>query len=162
MTNDPKKPFLDGLDGLLGKLGDALNEAVQRLDQGQSDHVQDVNTPKGVLRTSSSLRVRVGGLDIAKAAATPKPVNPNRVKPAPTKTLAYDLFEDADAWILTAELPGVSLPELSLTQSDGTLTLRTTGARSYHAQIPMPCATDTITPDLHNGILTLHFPKGAA
>ena len=171
MTDDGKKPFRKAseaidlnLNGLLGKLGEVLSEAVNRLDQAQTgDAAQNFETPKGPARASASLRVRVGGLDQVRANVAPKPVNPSRKSAAEVrpKDLTYDLFEDADVWILTAELPGVDMADLSLVQDNGVLILRTTGARAYQARIPMPCTTDQITPNLHNGILTLHFPKGA-
>ena len=178
MTEDPKKRLrkaMDGLDlnlnGLLGTLGEAFNEAVSRLEQGQtgsSESTRTFETPKGPLRATSGVRVRVGGLDAGKAAAKAQPINPRRPAPAKatdtaTRDLVYGLLEDQDAWILTAEMPGVALDDVVLTQDGDLITLRTKGARAYRGQIELPvnCTLDRIRTTLTNGILTMQFPKDA-
>lgn len=176
MTEDPKKRFRKAvedidlnLSGLINTVGQALNEAVNRLDQsgkGQSDH--GFETTKGPVRAHAGVRVRMGGLDTG-ATSNPKPVNPNRARstgdqPMPKRELHYDLFEDETAWILTAEVPGASLADLSLEIDGDHLLLRTTAARQYHARIPLPvrCTAPQIGAAVQNGILTLQFPKDTA
>ena len=180
MTDDPKnrrrRSGLDGLDvnleTLLGSLGQALNAAVSRLDQAQttgSETPHTVETPFGPITTSAGLRVRTAGMAAPKARRSePKPVNPDRpaqgTPPSESRELVYDLFEDDDAWFLTADMPGASNSDISLTQDGDALVLTTTGARRYHARItlPCPCPTDLIDRSLSNGVLTLTFPKGHA
>ena len=176
MTEDPKnrrRPGLEGLDvnldKLLGSLGEALNAAVSRLDQAQtagSEGQKTVETPFGPITTSAGMRVRVGGMAAPKSApSTAKPVNRDRPAPPPqtpkARPLAYDIFEDDEAWILTADMPGVSLEEILLTEEDATLVLVTTGGRVFEARIPLPCPCplDRIERSLINGVLTLTFPK---
>lgn len=178
MTDDPKKRRRPGvealdvnLDALLGSLGQALSSAINRLDQAQTSAAetsQTVETPFGPIKASAGLRVRTAGMSATKASpSAPKPVNPGRPTPArPSETareLVYDMFEDDDAWILTADMPGVATDDLSLDQDGATLVLTTTGARVYHSRIamPCPCPLDQIDRTLSNGVLTLTFPKGA-
>ena len=157
MTDDPKKKFRKAaeaidlnLGGLLGNLGEVLGEAVQRLaEAGETDKV----TEAGPIRTHTGLRVRVGGLA---AKAEPQPVNPGRAAPAARHILA-ELIEDGAGWMVTAELPGVSLPEVSLQAEGAVLTIATTGARSFRGSVmlPAPCPVEAIAVSLVNGILTL-------
>ena len=172
MTEYPKKRFrktveeIDlNLGNLFGTLGQALNEAVNRLDQtGASQSEQSFESSKGPVRAQAGFRVRMGGLDTG-AKPKPQPVNPDRARPASpqpsVRELAYDLFEDDDAWILTAEMPGAALQDMTLAIEDGSLLFRADGERPYQAVIPLPvsCTVPQIKTALHNGILTLQFPK---
>ncbi len=170
MSDDPKKKFRKAteaidlnLGGLLGNLGEVLGEAVQRLTEaGEAsiDKLNETQSDKGPIRTHTGLRVRVGGL----ATKTgPKPVNPTRAQPAepPPRALECVLIEDGDAWILTAEMPGVASEEVALATEAAVLTITTTGTRRYRGQATLPaaCEVTAISSSLVNGILTL---RGAA
>lgn len=176
MSDDPKQKFRKAaekididLGGLLGNLGEVLGEAVQRLSQaGEAavDKMTEAQSDKGPIRTHTGLRVRVGGLSTRpeKGPAAAKPVNPDRAKPAPqARPLDCDLVEDGGAWIVTAEMPGVSPEELRLSTQGTTLVIETTGARSYRGEVtlPAPCPAESISSHLVNGILTLR-PGGPA
>lgn len=180
MSNDPKKRFKQAteeidlnLGSLFGSLGDAIGEMVSRLEDGTSgavarDHVFD--TEKGPVRAQAGVRLRMGGLDTGQAKrAAPQPVNPNREKataPAAPKTrgLSYEMLEDTDAWVLTADLPGVARKDLTLCRKDAQLVIETTGTRRYHAAVDMPGAfeLEDIKTTLRNGILNLNIPKAGA
>jgi HSP20 family molecular chaperone IbpA len=141
------------LGGLLGQLGEALGEAVQKLGEA-AEQAQDIDTSKGPIRAQSSLQVRVGG--IAKAAASARP---KATPPAPTapKPLDCELIEDGEAWILTADLPGV-LPEVVTLDVEGQpLSITTQGARRYVGSVDLarPIEVDAISMSLVDGILTL-------
>ncbi len=181
MTEDPKKrpgPGIEGLESnleaLLGSFGKALTAAVSRLDEGKGSSDDGFDTTTGPVRATGRMRVRMGGLDSAPAAKGPRPVNrartaapataadpPQTDLPKTARPLAYDLFEDDSAWILTADMPGVSADQVALSLEGGTLMLATTGPRRFEARIPQPCACplDQVERRLVNGILTLTFPK---
>ena len=179
MTDDPKKKLKDtaqeidiGLNGLLGELGDAIGDMVSRLEEGNSgavsrDHVFE--TEKGPIRAHAGVRLRMGGLDVGETSqARPKPVNPNRSAPTRSnppkpKVLHYDVFEERDAWIFAADLPGVARDELVLSHEGTQLDLKTTGARLFTATVDLDGAFDFdgIERRLHNGVLTLTIPKKA-
>jgi HSP20 family protein len=91
-----------------------------------------------------------------------------------------DLFETADAYVVTAELPGVEREDLRIDFSDGRLTLsgvhreEGTDCEQYHRmerghgtfsrtfQLPIPIESDNITADLRDGVLRVVCPKSAA
>ena len=182
MTDDPKKKLKQaaqdidvGLNSLFGALGDAIGDMVSRLEDGNSgavtrDHV--IETDKGPLRAHAGIRVQMGGLGAARSTGDTvqaKPVNPSRPKPARTpaataKPLEYDVFEDQNAWIFTADLPGVAQGDLSLASYGTRLDVTTSGARLYEAQVELgkPFDLDGIETRLHNGVLTLNIPKPEA
>jgi HSP20 family protein len=88
-----------------------------------------------------------------------------------------DLHETDDAYVLTAEVPGLAREDLQIHVHDGRLTL--TGTRherpvpceQYHRverghgtfnrsfQLPLPIAVDRIAADLKDGVLTVTVPK---
>lgn len=181
MSEDAKKKMKDaaqdidiGLNGLLGALGDAIGEMAARLEDGRAgsvtrDHVFD--TEKGPIRAHAGVRLRMGGLEADRQSRTqsPKPVNPNRVQPekAPNpaaKPLEYDLFEDADAWIFTADVPGVGQDDVDLKAEGTRLYLCTKGARLFEADVDLEQSFDFegIDTRVHNGVLTLTIPKTEA
>ncbi len=88
-----------------------------------------------------------------------------------------DLHETADAYVLTAELPGLSQDDVQIHVSDGQLRLsgvrpesgvsceqyhrveRGHGSFSRAFELPHPVDTDGITADLRDGVLTVTCPK---
>lgn len=88
-----------------------------------------------------------------------------------------DLYETADAYILTAELPGVEQSDIDIQTSDGQLMLsgvrreRAVGCEQYHRlerghgsfvrsfHLPLPIDGAGITADLRDGVLTIRCPK---
>jgi HSP20 family protein len=95
-------------------------------------------------------------------------------------TPRVDLRETPDAYVVTAELPGLSREDLEIQFHDDRLTLagmrreRTSICEQYHRierghgsfsrtfQLPVPVDADRITADLRDGVLTVTCPKGAA
>lgn len=166
-----------GLDGLFSALGQAIGEIAGKLEDGKSgsiarDHVFE--TAKGPMRAHAGIRLRMGGMDVeTRSAPSPQPVNrasqarqsQNTEPPAPPAPtpLSYDLFEQDDAWILTADMPGVARKELTMDRSGSKLVLTTNGKRQYSAEIALSAdfEVDQITTTLRNGILALTIPKVA-
>jgi HSP20 family protein len=91
-------------------------------------------------------------------------------------TPAVDLCETADAFIVTAELPGLGREQINIQVSEGRLTLQ--GRRDarvpceqYHQverghgefsrtfALPPTVDTERITADLRDGVLTITIPK---
>jgi HSP20 family protein len=87
-----------------------------------------------------------------------------------------DLLETTDAYLVMAELPGVTREDLTISMhDDGRLTIagvrreRLGGeyhrverghgnfSRTFH--LPIPVDADRITADLHDGVLTVSCPK---
>jgi HSP20 family protein len=99
---------------------------------------------------------------------------------APGWTPPVDLYETATAFVLTAELPGLTRDQVEIHAEDSRIVIR--GARSagackdvpceqYHRverghgpfsrafQLPEPIDVDAITADLKDGLLTITIPK---
>ncbi len=87
-----------------------------------------------------------------------------------------DLLETVDAYLVMAELPGVSREDLTISMhDDGRLTIagvrRERSGEEYHRverghgsfsrtfHLPIPVDADRITADLHDGVLTVSCPK---
>lgn len=185
---DDKRKGLDALNEIGARLGDlfgnvrtALDEvakaAAQAAEKGsQSDAEagraeaggQDVTieTPAGPIHAKAGWSVRVGGL--AGGADAGDDFSSDPIKKRAEKAAApamrdcrAEVFEEEDAWIMTAELPGVREDELSVTVGDGVLRFATTGDRRFAHQAPVADGFDTakIETRLANGILEIRIPK---
>ncbi len=170
-VEDAAKEIDDGLGALFGTLSAAIGEMVNRIEDGNTgtvarDHVFE--TSKGPVRAHAGIRLRMGGLEQDVAAATPVPVNPDRPqtprKNPPGKPIAYEVLEDDDHWMLTADLPGVSIGDLNIGQNGRTLEIQTSGARRYEGRIDLETdfSIEDIDQTLRNGILTLRIRKAGA
>jgi HSP20 family protein len=94
-------------------------------------------------------------------------------------TPPVDLYETADRYVLTAELPGLTRDDISINVQDGTLTLegrrqsppvpceryhrveRGHGAFSRRFSVPVPIDNQGVSADLKDGVLTVTLPKSA-
>ena len=104
----------------------------------------------------------------------------DRFAPGPAGwTPPVDLHETADAYVLTAEIPGLTRDDLDIQFHDTRLTLsgvrrdRRSESDEYHRierghgsfsrtfQLPLPVDADRITADLRDGVLTVICPKSA-
>lgn len=134
------------------------------------------DTPKGPVTAVAGWRVRVGGLETSSADQSSAddfssdPIK-QRAKKAPdaptTRDCRAEIFDEDDAWILTAELPGVAADELDVTIQDQKASLKTTGARRYAHTADIAEATwsrldvAAVETRLQNGILEIRIPKRA-
>ncbi len=104
----------------------------------------------------------------------------DRFAPGPSGWVPpIDVHENADEYVITAELPGLRRDDIQIQVSDGRLQLsgvrREAGVpcEQYHRverghggftrtfQLPLPVDTDHITADLRDGVLTVICPKAA-
>ena len=91
-------------------------------------------------------------------------------------TPAMDLCETAHAYVLTAELPGVTREQVRIDIRDGKLTLQgrreaRVSCEQYHqverghgefcrsVVLPLSIDTPNVVTDMHDGILTITLPK---
>ena len=88
-----------------------------------------------------------------------------------------DLYETADAYVLTAEIPGVDRDDIDIQTGEGRLILsgmrpeRPTACEQFHRierghgsfqrsfQLPLPIDPTAVTADLKDGVLTVRCPK---
>jgi len=89
-----------------------------------------------------------------------RPTNGNPTRYVVTPKV--DVFENADEYLLLADLPGVDKDALDLSWARGELTIEGhVGDRYYRRAFTMPDGIDAanIAADLAAGVLTLHLPK---
>lgn len=176
MSTNRKKNFADaasgidnGLNALFETLGDALTTMLNRVEDGHTGSVhrdQVFETNKGPIRAHAGIKLRMGGLDATEVSDQAKPVNPARPTASPeapkAKPIIYDVMDDNDDWIITADLPGVANADLAFDQDRTTLLVMTTGTRLYEGRIDLdsPFSLTEISSQMRNGILTLRIKKG--
>jgi HSP20 family protein len=94
-------------------------------------------------------------------------------------TPPVDIFETAEAFVVTAELPGLQRADIEIRYHDGQLTLQGTrrtpdvpceryhrverGHGAFYRRFALPTAVDAsrIEADLKDGVLTVTVPKSA-
>ena len=93
-------------------------------------------------------------------------------------TPPIDVYETADRYVVTAELPGLERKEIDLLVENCRLTIRgvrreTAGSRTYHQverghgqfhrsfEFGDTISSETISADLRDGVLTITLPKVA-
>ncbi|MEM8595053.1 MAG: Hsp20/alpha crystallin family protein [Pseudomonadota bacterium] len=127
----------------------------------------------GPIRTHSSVRVRVGGLDIGDPSETSdpeerdvtRPVNrpssssrePKSAASEEPRPLTLTTNLEDGMWIVTAEVPGVGGDQVSVSVEGGTLSIEASGIFHYRGTIATPPGLDTasLTHRVTNGILEL-------
>jgi HSP20 family protein len=98
----------------------------------------------------------------------------------PGWTPPVDLYETADRFVVTAELPGLSRDDIAIRVQDGTLTIQGSrpssqvpcerfhrverGHGAFARRFALPVAIDAqrVSADLKDGVLTIIVPKAAA
>lgn len=158
-----------GLGGVFDALGEAFSEVTRRLEEGQAGEVRrsyEVDTGKGPLRAEAGIRVRFAGADVTPTSPSTSPVNtPKPAAPPEARSIDADILEDADGgWRLTADLPGVALDDLLLSQDGTQLKIETKGARHYRTEFDFPPGRriEELNVHLNNGILDLSLPQSKA
>lgn len=151
---------IEEIEARLGELFGKLGESLGALSSG-ARRDGEADAP---VRVHSDVRIRLGGLDADTVAPEDAPA-PEAEAAAPAASPAPRApaceVRDADgAWVLTAELPGASAEDITVSVDTGRLTLTAGGARSYRAELPFPDHADAGRIDwrLANGILELRAP----
>lgn len=180
------KEALNEIGARLGDLFGAVRSAIDEIgksgevgrDAGAQDGRKDftVDVGEGPIRATAGWRVRVGGLagdaDASNADFSSDPIKTasrDQTKPdtAAARECLVEVFDEADAWIMTAELPGVDAADLRVALEDGAVLVETSGARRYVHREAIPAALwstldqDGLESRLANGILEIRLPKRA-
>lgn len=165
-------PFVEirqGIDGLIGTLGEVFSEISDRLETGEAREVRKTfewDTGKGPVRAEAGVRMRFA--DAGQGAASTsrpmtQPANPDRRTPnkpfkAPEpRPIDFEIVETDGTWRLTADIPGVDDTELFLCEDGGELVIETTGDRKYRVVCPLPDGqtVEGLNVSLRNGILEI-------
>ncbi len=157
------------LGNLLGELGSALSEMIDRLDQGTTGEIRrdrEFTTERGPVRAQAGIRIRLAGTEVplkrnaAAPAATPDAAAPPpraATAPAP-RPIQAEVVDDGRVWRLTAELPGAAREDLDLAVEEGHLLITArTRTRSFADRVALPASTGIadLRVSLQNGILEI-------
>ena len=181
MTDDPKKKLRDAreqidirLGGLFSELGATLSDMLDRIDTDGSAEIRrehEFETRNGPVRAQTGIRIRTLG-DAPRGGASRDPAKPVNTRSASsqdspetaakseisTRPISADILSDGEFWVLTADLPGITEKDLSLSKTDGVLVIEATGrSRRYRDSVALPEGVDVsdISVSLQNGILEL-------
>ncbi|MEM8657580.1 MAG: Hsp20/alpha crystallin family protein [Pseudomonadota bacterium] len=166
--SDQMQDINSGLTSLLGALGDTLNQVVQTAESLSDQEVARehvIQTPNGPIKARAGVHIRMGGL-AGQTSTDRDPAEPVKAaKPKPkdeTRAPLVDIYENAGEWMLTAEMPGVALDDVSLRIEGQTLHVETSGSRKYATEVaaPVGLTVDQLEISLTNGILELRRPAG--
>jgi hypothetical protein len=176
---------LEGLLGKLGDTLGEMIARLEEGETGELRRSHEVQTSKGPVRAEAGLRVRMGLGDTpgpAGSASVAQPVRPRAGSPdsgaeyscathladAPTgasgatgpdqpRPLDIDAYRSDGRWILSADMPGVSLPEVSVTLEGGQVCVASDGRRRYAGRRALPAGADPSDMDiaLRNGVLEI-------
>lgn len=171
------------LGDLLGQIGEALSEAAERLESGDSGEIRrerDFDTGSGPIRASAGIRISTPGGQARKSGATggqagsqtggrrpDQPVNtpgatpteppsraPRKVKVPALRRVETTIFEEPNHWSLVADMPGITRADVTLTAGDGILRVEAvTTARHYILETAQPVGWTRFDYTVHNGIL---------
>ena len=174
MSKSRKSPFEEAqeqidirLGGLLGEIGAAVSEALEKLDgDGEVHTIRTFDSGRGPVRASAGIRIRpLGGGASHSARAPDRPINdpkPDRPPEDVPRDISATILDDAKHWRLIAELPGIGPEGVSLETTGATLIITAEGrGRKYQStfDLPMPTPTDALDQKIQNGILEITLVK---
>jgi len=141
--------IFDGLKGLVENLGKMAESARQASGQGQEGRVvfgYSVRTLDGAVQAFGH---------VPEPRADSEPAMPEARQPL------VDVFEEADALLVVAEVPGLDPTALRLTIEDGTLVIAGEGRVRYRRVVALPAAIEAaaMTYAIRNGILEVRLPR---
>jgi HSP20 family protein len=152
--------IVDALKSMMEKLAEAAKAASGdgRAEQGFSAGGKDARMVFGY-----TLRMGADGVsaerfgDVPDSTAKPSPA---ASQPASRQPIT-DIFEEADAIIVVAELPGADPATVRCTLDGLSLLIEAAGARAYRKSLVLPAAVvpESLTTSFQNGILEVRLAR---
>jgi HSP20 family protein len=170
--------MVGALRGLVEQLAAAAAEQAQQKPAGEAGQAKAGSDPEAMQRTIDlgsgntrmvfgyTLRMGSDGIAAEPFGNTPAPA-PGKGKDAtagatPAALLPIvEVFEDGDAVVVVAELPGAD-PERIVCRADGLLLLiEAAGVRQYRKELalPVPVRADGVVQSFRNGILEVRMAR---
>lgn len=157
------------LGDLLGQLGDALSQAAENLDVGDSSEIlreREFGAPGSPIKASAGVRIRtLGGTAKTSSARRPdKPVNTTKPDTSAPKSAAprqvdATIFAEKDHWSMVADMPGITASDITLEVTDNIRITAKNGTRNYLLETTKPDGWDQFDHTVNNGILEVHAVK---
>ena len=174
MSKSRKSPFEEAqeqidirLGGLLGEIGAAVSEALEKLDgDGEVHTIRTFDSGRGPVRASAGIRIRpLGGGDSQSGRAPDRPINDPEPATPPEdfpREISATILDGAKHWRLVAELPGIGPEGVSL-ETNGTALIITAEGRGRKYQssfdLPLPARPGGLDHKIQNGILEITLVK---
>ncbi len=145
----------EAITGILGGLG--------RLLQGLESAVRDAAAaaPDAEKKVVVGYSVKVGPLGTSSAEPFGD-IAPARGDAPAAREPIVDVFEEADAILVVAELPGAEAAHVvARVEPDGALLIECTGPRAYRKRVPLPGPVHAagLATACRNGILEVRLPR---
>jgi HSP20 family protein len=160
----------DAIDEIARRLG-GIVETVQDVlksggNTGEGGRDFKIDTPLGPLsgRYSMSVKSAVGGSRASPhSTARRKPAEEPAANPTAREPM-IDAFDEPDAVVVTADIPGLRLEDVFISCEPGQLVLKISGAAPFTRHIPFPMLTPEHSPRVRmaNGILEIRVNKDLA
>ncbi len=148
-----------GLGGLFDGLR-TLAETFGKLGQG-GERSFDIGGKPGRVVFGYSVRT---GLDGARAEPFGDVPEPGQPPAEAARQPIVDVFEEADAIVVVAEIPGAAEADIACRVDGNRLLIQAGGARRYRKQValPVPVVADSLRHSLRNGILEIRLARPPA
>jgi HSP20 family molecular chaperone IbpA len=164
---------LDAFTEISKRLGDLAEHLKGALESEPGDGGErsgqrtfEVNTPKGPLTGVASYSVRVGGKTFEDAGGGKFKSEPAARKPAPrdvetVREPLVDIHDEGERIVVTAELPGIAIEDVSVEIQNRTLVIETHGEKRFRsvATLSADVVAATLATSLRNGILQASVEK---
>ena len=146
-----------GISNLLDLVGN-LTEAGEELNRSGEVKFGDSEKMQGVY--GFSIRTGLGGMPKVESFGNIRESEAGPVV-ADTREPIVDVFDEGDALLVVAELPGVAKKEIKVELNGDVLALSTTGSRKYAKEVllPHPATEEEMTVTVHNGVLEVRLRK---
>lgn len=148
------RPAIDPVASITGMM-----EGLKGLAEGLGKLAEGARSADGEPKIAFGYSVRT--MEGAAQGGFSPSVRPGREEPAAREPLV-DVFEEAEAILVVAEVPGVEPEGLSLAVREGALEITGTGRARYHRLVTLPCAVTAagMSHALRNGILEVRLMRG--
>ncbi len=148
------------LRGIMEQLAEGLGKfaAVAATEAGREHAAQGGNGSRMVF--GYSIRMGEGGLSAESFGNVPPKKHTASAHPAAAmRQPIVDIFEEADGYLVVAELPGVPLQDVACTVQGAMLHIRTAGPRPYakEVELPGPANPQSLRVTCQHGILEVRL-----
>jgi HSP20 family protein len=160
----------DAIDEIARRLGSIVETVQDAIKTGGAtgDGGRDfkIDTPLGPLsgRYSMNVKSAIGGSRTGQPApARRKPVEEPAANPTAREPM-IDAFDEPDAVVVTADIPGLRLEDVFISCEPGELVLKISGAAPFTKRLAFPMLTPDHSPRVRmaNGILEIRVNKDLA
>ncbi len=136
-----------------------MMEGLKGLAEGLGKLAEQAKGAEGEPKVSFGYSIRTLDGEVS-GSSTRRESAPETVAPAAREPLV-DIFEETDAILVVAEVPGADADGVSVMLRDGVLAISATGRARYQRRVTLPAAVvaEGMSHALRNGILEVRIPR---